>query len=560
MLQLPPRLLHRLAQLQRGKAVRRFMAAAADPEAAQTARLLDIVGRNAQTEYGRRFDFAGVRSPADYAERVPLVRYEDLSPYIQRSMQGERTLLTAEPPVHYVRTAGSSGAPKDAPITATYRAEFQTSLHMSLAHIYRRFPAGFQGKALYAVSALEQHARAPDGCSVGSMSGYNFAQMPAPVRAIYAWPPELFSLTDLRAQRLLALALAARQKVTLAGVVYPVTLLLLLRELQTSAGELARHARDGTVPGAEALTPDQRDFFAARLRPDRRTAARLDRAAADPAAAVPIALPDLRLVLCWTAATAGLYVNELQRLVGPQVAIRDAVYSASEGWMNSPLGDAEPGGPLALCGHYLEFQTEAEFLAGGTHTVPSHALEPGARYSPVLTTSAGLYRYQLGDIVECHGRWEGVPCIRFAYKAGATANLVSEKLTEAHVTQAMGPALGAAGLDTHWFCVAPLSAGTPPHYVCYLECAPGASVTALEPLATAIDRGLRAANVDYDRVRHGGALGPPRLRLIRPGSYAAWRQAQADAGAPVAQMKVAHLVDDPVRIPAALRAAVEETR
>lgn len=49
-----------------------------DPAETQQRTLLGLVGRAAQTRFGRDHDFAGVRSVADFQARVPIRQFEDL--------------------------------------------------------------------------------------------------------------------------------------------------------------------------------------------------------------------------------------------------------------------------------------------------------------------------------------------------------------------------------------------------------------------------------------------------------------------------------------------------
>ena len=98
-----------------------FARAAEIPAETQHAKLMELLRRNADTEYGRRFGFATIRSPAEYAEREPLKSPLDHQPYVARMMKGERGILTADPPVYYTRSTGSSSAPKFVPVTDSYR-------------------------------------------------------------------------------------------------------------------------------------------------------------------------------------------------------------------------------------------------------------------------------------------------------------------------------------------------------------------------------------------------------------------------------------------------------
>jgi hypothetical protein len=291
------------------------------------------------------------------------------------------------------------------------------------------------------------------------------------------------------------------------------------------------------------------------MKPRAKLAKELTRALAGrPDELVRTALPMLRLVYCWTTSTAALYVPELERRLGPRVAVRDAIYSATEAWATIPMGDVTPGGALAIESAFYEFIPEDSFEAGGRDAVGVEALEDGKRYAIVVTTAAGLYRYLLGDIVEVKGFYRNTPRLVFARRVGAASNLVGEKLNEVHVTTAVSAALEGLGLDATWFALAPRLTGAEPGYTLHLELAPHARVESLATIASRVEAELRAHAFDYNRLRRGGALAPVDARAIAAGTYHAYRQEKLRSGAAEAQLKTAHLVSEASSLPAPMRA------
>jgi len=545
-----PALLHLVAQASRARTALAFARAARAPMEAQEERLRDLMRRNADTEYGRAHGFAEITTPAAFARRVPLFTPADLEPWAARLMNGERRLLTADDPAYYVRTTGSTGNAKHIPITKSYKNEFQVTVTVALWHLYAKVPRAFTGRALYFVGS-RQVARAPDGNDVGTMSGFNFTELPKVVRAIYAWPYELFEVADLPTRSWLALWLASVGDTSLIAGIFPAPIVYLLRELDARAGELAGDVRRGTLPGWMKLDDAQRAFFTAMIAPRPDVAARLDRAARAPVEEkVSEAWPSLALTYCWKTATAGLYVPELQRRLGPRVAVRDAIYSACEGWCSIPMGEEETGGALAVTSHYFEFIEESDWDAGSRETRTAGELTDGKRYHIVLTTGAGLYRYLLGDLVEVCGFHHATPRIRFVRKAGAFSNLAGEKLDESHVTRAVRAALGDR--EATWFTLVPDASGERPGYVLHLELADAAALD--EPaFARKVDGALGEASYDYGRLRAGNQLRALGLKRLVPGSYQRVRQAKVQDGSAEAQLKTAHLTPDPSALPAPLR-------
>ncbi len=76
---------------------RRFKRALSAPEPVQRAALEAMLRANADTAYGRQHGFATIKTAEEYAERVPVVTYDDLEPWLVRARAGEAGVLTAEP-------------------------------------------------------------------------------------------------------------------------------------------------------------------------------------------------------------------------------------------------------------------------------------------------------------------------------------------------------------------------------------------------------------------------------------------------------------------------------
>src|SRR4051794_6806605 len=90
-------------------AAQRFEEATQRPRDAQEDKLLEIVRRNRDTVFGREHGFGAVRSIADFQAAAPSARYEDLEPYVGRMLDGERRVLTADDPLMFATTSGTTG-------------------------------------------------------------------------------------------------------------------------------------------------------------------------------------------------------------------------------------------------------------------------------------------------------------------------------------------------------------------------------------------------------------------------------------------------------------------
>jgi hypothetical protein len=527
--------------------------AARDPRATQAAFLARLMQRHADTAYGREHGFGGITSPEAYAERVPLMSPADLQVWVQRTMAGERRLLTPEDPVFYGMTAGTSGQPKCIPVTPTYRTEFQRTVSVSFWHVYRRFPEAFRSRFLYFVG--KRHIlTAPDGLEAGNISGFNYKEMSPLIRRLYAWPKELFDVADMATRDYLALYLAIVGDISLITGIFPLGIVTLLRRFESVAEQLAWDLERGRLDGVTGLGPAEMAPFTAGLQPRPDLARRVREAVRRPVEEqVSVLFPQLRLAYCWIAGGASLYVPELRRRLGPQVAVRDAIYSSTEAWCNVAMGDDEPGGPLALTSAYYEFIDERDYQAGSTRTVPLHALEEGGRYLIVLSASSGAFRYVLGDVVEVCGIYHRTPRIRFVRKVGVTSNICGELMDDGHITAAVGQELADAAWQPTWFCLVGNPVTGTPGYDLYVEAGPGEAPSNPETwqaFADRVDERLQAGNHQYAARRRNGVLRPVAAKPVPEGCYARWKVRRMAEGSGDAQLKTVHLVAHPADLPA----------
>ncbi len=71
---------------------RAFEAATKDPIEAQEKVLFEYLERNKDTEYGKKYDFAKIKSVEDYQRSVPMSDCELMRPYFDKMKKGEGTI------------------------------------------------------------------------------------------------------------------------------------------------------------------------------------------------------------------------------------------------------------------------------------------------------------------------------------------------------------------------------------------------------------------------------------------------------------------------------------
>jgi hypothetical protein len=190
----------------------------------------------------------------------------------------------------------------------------------------------------------------------------------------------------------------------------------------------------------------------------------------------------------------------------------DATYSATEGWMNVPLGDGV-GGPFHPGAHVIEL-LEVGREARADALLPLWEAEPGKDYEVFLTTAMGLIRYRLYDVVRCTGRFERTPIVHFRQKAGQQISLGLVQVAESELVTALASArVSPCG---NWF-FGPNAQGD--GLVFYDD---GANLDRAA-FVDRVDEALRGLNTYYDAYREKTLVRPLDHRALAP-DHEVWRR------------------------------------
>ena len=488
-----------------------FRLAARDVARAQRSVLLRLLRRNAETEYGRRHGFQGIRSVADFRARVPLSTYDDYQPAVAHIAAGQAGVLTREPVLLLEPTSGSSAPSKLIPYTAALQAEFQRAVAPWIEDLYRHLPGLLLGQAYWSVTpVVRQNERTPGGLPVGFAddSEYLGPLERALLRTVLAVPPLVRLIDDLEVFRYVTLLFLVRSRsLAIISVWNPTFLSLLVDRLPDWWPRLAADVESGAISAPGPIPPRLLEQLQALNRPDRRRAGEIRTAfqRGGPAGSVHSRLwPRLRLISCWADAAAARYAAELARLF-PQALIQGKGLLATEAVASFPLL-ARSGAALAIRSHFFEF-----LPAEGGSPALAHEVRRGQRYSLVVTTGGGLYRYRLHDLVEVTGHLQGCPLIRFVGKEVHISDRFGEKVSEQHVQAALDDLLTRYALRPTFAMLACEEELGWPAYTLFIEASDRP-----DELLLALSRDLEAALLENYHYRYCRDLGQlDRLRVFR---------------------------------------------
>nr|WP_223641160.1 GH3 auxin-responsive promoter family protein [Corallococcus sp. EGB] len=499
----------------------RFRHALREPEVAQAeclTRILRAVEGTAQASRVPHFD--RIHTAREFQDAVPITTPDSVAEDVERIANGAARVLTREPMLRFELSGGSSGASKRVPVTQGLLREFQRALAPMLHEVFLRRPAVREGPSYWSISPLgrRQH-RTAGGIPVGSAE--DSAWFPRPLQPllarVFAVPGAVGQAPHVEPCRYVTLWYLVRcSNLSLISVWNPSFLTLLMDALERHGNQLAEDLERGT------LRPPEHDADGAPVGTDPKWTALvqglqgvrdlpraqvLRAALRDGLSSARTLWPGLALLSMWTDAQAAHAMAGACRRF-PGVEVQGKGLLATEGVITLPLFEA-PAPVLAVRSHFIEFMEPERPEA---RPLLAHELTKGRTYAVLLSTSGGLLRYRLGDLVRVEGFVHATPCLRFLGRADAVSDLVGEKLSAARVSTVLDTALGPrrpmfAMLAPEW--------GTPPAYRLFLET--DLPTSQMDAMAANVDRALCEGH-HYRYARELGQLGPVRAVRVTQGA------------------------------------------
>jgi hypothetical protein len=498
---------YRLLRALGGAPVARFHTGIDDPENAQRARLRVVLGEVSGGAFARDHGLTGAEDLAAFRAAVPVRAADALRPWLDRIEAGEPGVLTRSSVLQLVQTTGTTGQPKRLPVTRAWSDSVAAAQRLWVLGLLRDDEALAGGRALSIVSpAIAGHTAG--GIPYGSNTGRMFQEQPFWVRWRAPVPWSAYLIPDVESRQYAILRHALAHDVRSWTAANPSTILLYARRLSEWWEELRRDLHDGTL-----------------LRTGERGLRR--RSLAD----TPAWPWNLRRVNVWRAGPAAFFAARIPAALGADVPLREAGISASEGYFAVPVDD---GDPVAwLDGHVLEFAD-----AAGTLRWPWE-LSLGEEYRLVVSTEAGLLRYDMGDLVRVTGFAGRTPRLVFVGRAGSELSAVGERVTEAQLQAAASrtfPEATHVSACIRWADVPCLRV---------LIGIPGNTPEPTPEAARAFDAALALENVEYADRRESGRYAQPELRILPEQAWERWRERRVREGAPEAQLKDPIALDEP---------------
>ena len=479
--------------LKRLKAIERY---ANEAETIQRNVLARLLSKAAGTEWGRQYGYDGLRSYEAFAARVPISTYEELKGYIDRMRHGERDVLWPGRVKWYAKSSGTTNdKSKFIPVSADGLKDTHYAGGSDAVSLYLgRAPKSriFDGRALILGGSHAPNYNLP-GPLVGDLSAILIENINPLVNLVRTPTKRIALLSDFEEKRDRIAALASKQRVTnISGV--PSWMMAVLNRVLDITGK----------SNLREVWPHLEVFFHGGV------------------AFTP-------------------YREQYRRLIPADDMHYLETYNASEGFFGLQNDPTDVAMLLMIdYGVFFEFIPLEEVGRDNPTAVPLWGVEPGRNYAIVISTSCGLWRYQIGDTV----RFTSTKPYKFVISGRTKCfiNAFGEELIVDNAEKGLERACRETGAIVTEYTAAPVfmdNDGRCRHqWVIEFERRPDD----VEAFGRILDRALQEINSDYEAKRYKGlTLQPLEIVVARRGLFNDWLKSRGKLGG---QHKVPRLANN----------------
>lgn len=454
------------------------------PQDAQREVLQDLVTAAQYTEFGKKYNFSTLFNIRSFKQTVPIHEYEDMKPYIQRTMEGEQHVLWNTPIYWFAKSSGTtSDKSKFIPVSDESLEDCHYKAAKDVLSMYYQYNPESElltGKGLvlggsHTINPLNQEAQYGDLSAVllqNSPFWGNWLRVPdLSIALMDEWESKI----EMLAQSTI------RENVTSISGVPTWTLVLFRRILE--------------ITGKQSIAE---------------------------------VWPNLELYMHGGVSFTP-YREQFRKIIGKKINYLE-MYNASEGFFAAQDVPGEEGMLLFVDhGIFMEFMPVEEYGKPFPHTIGLSEVEKGKNYALVISTNGGLWRYLVGDTVQFTSLEPFR--IKVSGRIKHYMNAFGEEVIVDNTDMAIAAASAATGAVVNDYTAAPVyfSEGSNGAHEWLIEFEKHPTDLAL--FTKELDASLKTLNSDYEAKRHKDiALRMPLVHSLEKGIFSNWLKSRGKLG------------------------------
>ena len=429
-----------------------------------------LIRKGKKTVFGREHGFKHIKNYDDFKSHVPVMSYERLHPYIERILNGENNVLWPGKPIALASTSGTSKGPiKYIPVTKKSAPAYRKAARDSvLSYIAQTGKTHILKGKMFFMSQNPEYENI-SGLPAAPISGVSMVRVPPVFRKNILPSPEAACMAAWEEKLDAMLNEATGQNLTLISGIPPWLLLFFNHIIYRTGKKIG-------------------DVF-----------------------------PELEVII-HGGVNFEPYRSAMANAIGRPVDFIET-YAATEGFIAFQDDPVSHGMLMNMAGDmFFEFIPSDEILKSNPTRIGLADVEPGRNYNVLLTTSAGLWAYDIGDTVKFVSRNPHRLMV-----TGRTQHYISafgEHVIAEHVDTAMSEALARVHSGVKEYTVAPCpnpSDGGLPYHEWFIEFEKPPECLRL--FAVELDRRMCEKNIVYKGLVHQKIIRPLKIRKIRHNGF-----------------------------------------
>mgnify|MGYP001451750535 CR=1 FL=1 len=466
------------------------------PHDVQRDVLLDLLDKAKNTEWGLQYGFGDIRTVRQFQERLPVQRYSDIKPYVEKLMKGEKNLLWPGTIKWFARSSGTtSEKSKFIPVSN----ESLEGVHIRggrdvLAIYLKNYPESkiLTGKTL-TLGGSHQINNFNNNSYYGDLSAIIIENIPFWTEFLRTPSTEISLIEEFEEKIEKIIEHSLKEKVTgFAGV--PSWYLVLLKRVLEVTG---KNNILEVWPDIEVFTHGGVNF--------------------EP------------------------YRQQYEKIIPKKDMHYMETYNASEGFF-AIQDEPEKKDMLLMLdyGIFYEFIPMDEYNSENPTVLSLDEVETETNYAIVITTNGGLWRYVIGDTVKFTSKYPYK--IEITGRTKQFINAFGEEVIVDNAEKAIDTACTRTNSIIREYTAGPVFMGDNQkgshEWIIEFEKEP----EDMDYFVSVLDHTLQTLNSDYEAKRHRNiTLDRPKVVVARPGLFYQWMKNRGKTGG---QNKIPRLSND----------------
>ena len=450
-----------------------------------------------------------------FQNKIPIVNYEDIKEFVEKEKSGENNVLLSDKIKLFELTSGSTSDVKYIPYTEKFLKSYMNGVFSWIYNLYQNNKRLFLGSSYWSVSPiLKREAVTSGGIRVGIEDDTSYFDKVSAffLNKLFTVPKEIKNIQNMEDFLLItAVFLLLSENLAMISVWSPSFLMILLDFIEKNHKVICQIVKSedlGTEFFADKNLGNKKYFQIIQkkyrklwkknrskflinyfekyeknilskndktqnleiteknneneiMAENKNLETKSGNKIVENFVDYSVIWEKLSLVSCWADSDSYEIFIKLKEKLNPNkkninLKFQGKGLMSTECIVSFPLENVKNGSVAAYNSFFYEFIQVSYDKLGNRSPKLLDELELGERYCVVVTTNAGLYRYNTNDIVEVTGFYHKIPIVKFVGRINNFSDIVGEKLKNSFVEKQVLTTLEENNIKGEFLLFAPV--------------------------------------------------------------------------------------------------------